>query len=574
MSNTGGEANTLGAVFRSTVTRFPDRPALKFPAENGFQTLTYRQYEERVRRFASALLKWGLQKGDRLAIQAENCGEWMTVDWACQTLGITLVPIYTTLPADQTEFILTDSQAKIVVVGTAELAQKITCTTVKMLKGSEGSLSDEANQTEPMSSEQWNASIDGVCESDLATLIYTSGTTGNPKGVMLPQRAPTWLCRQITENFPIDQNDTFFSFLPLSHVFGRLGDNWLPVSCGACVGHMKSLASMANDMSTVQPTIFLSVPRFLEALKERIEDGVKKQPPLRQKLFHAFVSQGLSKSHGKFAPMYPILKAIVGKKLKARVGGKLRFFVSGGAALPKHVGDFYEAIDFPIVQGYGLTETTAATTLNPYNDRRHWTVGKPIGDCEVKIATDGEILIRGISIMDGYFNLPEATAEAIDSEGWFHTGDIGEWEDGYLKITDRKKDLLVLANGKNIAPQVIENRMRESALIQEMVLFGDGSEYVYGLVIPNWENVAAALPHLNLNPSDVAALAQNDEVKKLIKQTIDGINKTLAPFEVVKRHAVVDAKFSVETGELTPSLKVKRKVIKERYADVLATLAR
>ena len=307
---------------------------------------------------------------------------------------------------------------------------------------------------------------------------------------------------------------------------------------------------------------------------DKILDGVKKQPPLRQKLFRLALSQGTARAHGKFAPLAGVMDGLVGAKIRERTGGRIRFFVSGGAALPRHVADFYHAFGLTVLQGYGLTETTAATCVNhpdPARNKPH-TVGEPLPGVEVGLAADGEILVRGPSRMLGYYHLPEATAEAIDSEGWFHTGDIGEWEGPCLKITDRKKDILVLANGKNVAPQPIENLLRESPLIGEVVLFGDGHEYVYALVIPNFERLRAALGATDAETD--SHLAGRADARALVKAEIDRVNQGLADFEKVKRHAVLAATFSIETGELTPSLKVKRKVVREKFKDVLVGLER
>jgi long-chain acyl-CoA synthetase len=278
----------------------------------------------------------------------------------------------------------------------------------------------------------------------------------------------------------------------------------------------------------------------------------------------------VKRAQGAFAPFAGLLDKIVGKKIRERTGGRMRFFVSGGAALPPHVAEFYMAFNLTVLQGYGLTETTAATCINhPYRNR-YWTVGEPLPGVEVSIASDGEILVRGPSVMLGYYHLPEETAKAIDADGWFHTGDIGEFEDKHLKITDRKKDILVLANGKNIAPQPIENKLKESAYIAEAVLFGDGNEYVYGLIIPNLERLREEFPEAG----DDEALVKNEQVRAKIKAEIDQVNRTLADFEKVKKHALLNAAFSVETGELTPSMKVKRKVVREKHADLIRSLER
>jgi long-chain acyl-CoA synthetase len=568
-------ATTLGNIFRSSCKTYAGKTAIMVPAAEGYQDVTFTELERRVKGYAAALRNLGLVQGDRVALQCENCLEWAVTDWACQCLGLVLVPIYPTLPRDQSQYIVRDCGAKLAIAGSADHTAKLEGAASKLiqLKGDPESL-DELARDQEFPESDWNDAINRVQPEDLATIIYTSGTTGNPKGVMLPHRAPTWLLGQITKSLPVDHNDVFFSFLPLSHVFERFAGHFLPIYLGATIGYAKSLASLANDIQLVKPTITLCVPRFLEAMMDRILDGVSKAPPLRQKLFHAALAQGKAKYQGKPALMAGVLDKVVGTKVRERMGGRLRFFVSGGAALAPHVAEFYHALGIQVLQGYGLTETTAGTCLNKPNDSKPWTVGEPIGDIELKIAPDGEILVRAPSVMSGYYNLPEDTAACLDADGWFHTGDIGEFEGKHIKITDRKKDILVLANGKNVAPQPIENKLKESALIAEAVLFGDGQECIYGLIIPNFEVLKMHISNLGMNPPTEDDLIKLDKVKQMIRQEIDKVNKTLPDYEKVKRHALLNAAFTVEGGELTPSMKVRRKVVREKFADVLQSIAR
>jgi long-chain acyl-CoA synthetase len=537
------------------------------PEGKEFRSISYAELENRVRQMCAALKEKGLKRGDRVALQAENCMEWALVDWGCQCLGIALVPIYPTLPTDQTEYIVRDSGANLIVSSTPEQQAKVAA--IDAQKVLLPDLAAHAQKLD-MPVAEWEAEIDATGREDLCTIIYTSGTTGNPKGAMLPHRVGMFVSFHAKAAINVDENDVFLTFLPMSHVYERVAGQWFPIYLGGTVAFSKSLATLANDMQTVKPTVLLCVPRFLEATMDKILDGVKKAPPLRQKLFHLALEQGKKRVAGKPAPLAGLLDKLVGAKIRERTGGRIRYFVSGGAALPPHVAEFYMAFNMIILQGYGLTETGGGSYLNRPGTNKYWTVGEALG-VETKIAEDGEILLRSDANLLGYYNLPEETAAAIDSEGWFHTGDIGEFEGPHLKITDRKKDLLVLANGKNIAPQQIENKIKESNLIQEVVLFGDGNEYVYGLLIPNFERVRE---QLSLTEEDNHKLIEMDSVKALIKGELDRVNKTLADFEKVKKHALVDAAFSIETGELTPSLKVKRKVVKEKFADVLATLVR
>ncbi len=570
------EPRSLGDLLRSSCTRWRDNTASLVPGAQGFESVSYGELWLATRRYADALRGLGLNRGDRVAIQSDNCPEWAGVDWACQCLGVVPVPIYPTLPPDQARYIVQDCGAKIVIAGAPEQAQKtsgLPGVRSVLLKGAPDSIGEIASSGSLMPEAELSAAIDSVSPEDLATIIYTSGTTGLPKGAMLPHRAPCWLLKRIVLSLPIDESDTFLTFLPMSHVFERVAGQWLPVSCGATIGFAKSLMTLASDLQAVKPTLLLSVPRFLEATRDKIVEAAQKGRPIQRFLFGLALAQGAKRAKGGFAPLAGALDGIVGKKIRSRVGGRIRFFVSGGAALPPHVAEFYMAFGLNILQGYGLTETTAASSVNHPENSKYWTVGEPIPGVEMKLAADGEILIRGPSVMSGYFNLPEETAKALDADGWFRTGDIGEWEGKHLKITDRKKDLLVLANGKNIAPQPIENKLRESELIAEVVLFGDGSEYVYGLIVPNFEALGKRMAADGKQVGTNAELVASDAARALVKADIDAVNKTLADFEKVKKWALVDAAFSVESGELTPTLKVKRKVVREKFAEVLKGLA-
>lgn len=557
---------TLPAMLRERCRNFPEKTVMLVPKGKEFESINGRQLEEMSRAYAAVVRDLGLARGDKLCLQSENCVEWALLDWGCQALGVILVPIYPTLPADQTQYIVQDCQAKVVVSSTAEQQAKVADLGIANLLLSEVT---KRAETAVMSVGDWDSEVGKADPEDVATIIYTSGTTGDPKGVMLPHRAYLTVCKHATEEIGFLEHDVFLTFLPMSHVYERVAGQALPIYCGAVIAYSKGLASLAQEMMTVKPTIMLCVPRFLEATMDKIVDNVKKQKPFQQKLFNWALDQGAKRADGKFAPFAGLLDKLVGAKIRARTGGNIRFFVSGGAALPPHVARFYMAFNLHVLQGYGLTETAGGSCVNRPENNKYWTVGEPLG-VEIKLAPDGEILIKGSGVMIGYYNHPEATAQAIDADGYFHTGDIGEWEGKNLKITDRKKDILVLANGKNIAPQMIENRLKESAFIGEVVLFGDGNEYVYGLVIPNFERVRA---ELGISDEDEQLVAR-DDVKALIKGEVDRVNKGLADYEKVKKHALLAATFSVDSGELTPSLKVKRKVVKERYADLLATLVR
>lgn len=566
-------AQNLGLMLLDSCAKHADRIAMLVPEGKSFREVTYMELLEIVKGYAAALQGMGVTRGSKLCLQSESCAEWAFVDWACQTLGVVVVPIYPTLPKDQTQFIVQDSGANWVVGGSPEqIAKSSELSEVNsiLLKGDEGSLASRANSAKLADEGKWREGMAGISRDDVATIIYTSGTTGNPKGAMIPHRAATMIVDGVPKYLPFGPTDRFLSFLPISHVFERVAGQFLPIGCGASIAYAKSLATLANDMVSTQPTIILCVPRFLEATRDRIMDAANKYPAVRKKLFFLALSQGIKRAKGGFAPLAGVLDKLVGAKVRERMGGKIRFLVSGGAALPPHVAEFYMAFRLNVLQGYGLTETTAASCVNHPDRNKYWTVGEPLPGVEVKIAEDGEICIRGESVMLGYYNLSQQTSEAIDSDGWFHTGDIGEWESGNLKITDRKKDLLILANGKNVAPQPIENKLKESPFIQEAVLFGDGAEFVYGVIIPNFERARKQLSSQGETlPESDEELARSEALRSLIKEEVAQVNKTLADFEKVKKHEVVAAQFSVETGELTPSLKIKRKVVREKLSEAL-----
>jgi long-chain acyl-CoA synthetase len=571
---------SLGAMLRHSCTTYADRTANLVPSGKSFEPVTYRELFQKVRRWASGVRALGLARGDRVCILSENCPEWAWFDWACQTMGVITVPIYPTLPAEQATYIVGNCGAKLVACGDAEQMKKVSSLhglRSILLRGPENSIEQVASEAALIAEDEWDRHIDGAAAQDIATIIYTSGTTGIPKGVMLTHRGCVWVGEAVGGKLGIGCEDVFLSFLPLSHIYERADDHFLPISLGAAIAYSKSLATLSNDMLNARPTVILCVPRFLEATMGRIIDASKKMPSFRKRLFEMTLKQGTARSHGKIAPLYPLLDRLVGTKIRERLGGRCRLLVSGGAALPRHVADFYAAFGIKIIQGYGLTETTGGIAVNsPIKKNRPETAGQILDGMECRFAADGEIQLRGPAIMAGYYNLPEETAATLDADGWFSTGDIGEFDGEYLKITDRKKDLLVLGNGKNVAPQPIENLIKGSPLIAEAVVLGDDMDACVALVIPDFaalrERMSGGAGSSSIPASD-ADLAALPEAKAAIKAEIDKINKTLAGYEMVKRFALLDKPFTIESGELTPSLKVKRKVVAERNAELIKTLA-
>lgn len=589
---------TIPQMFHKTVQRHADRPAIGWMEGDRLVFLTYGELLARVREVRRGLASLGVNRGDRVAILSENRVEWAITDLATQCLGAVNVAIYPTLPTAQVEYLVRDSAARVLVVSDSKQLAKATalrpnvrtlehvvCMNAKAPDGdviSFAQLAERGAGGAP-SDEELDARVADLDPDETATLIYTSGTTGEPKGAMLSHRAllhTGWAATQIVR---LDENDVFLSFLPLCHVFERVASHYLPLSVGAQIVYSQGAFAIATEFRTVRPTIFCCVPRLFEAIQDKVEEHIGKLPDRRRRLVRWAVGAALrgvrNRNRGGIGAVWPRLQALVADRLviskmrERATGGRVRFFVSGGAPLNASTAEFFSALGAPILEGYGLTEIPVIS-LNRPGRARIGTVGEPLPGIEVRIAADGEILSRGPALMRGYFGKPEQTREAIDEEGWFHTGDIGKFEHGVLSITDRKKDIIVLANGKNVAPQPIEKRLKESPYIAEVVLIGDRQSTISALVVPDFDRLRAWAKNLELDTSEMAALTQSAEVRKLLREEIDRLSGDFADFERVKRFAVLSEPFSIEGGELTPTLKLRRKVILEKHADRVAALVR
>jgi long-chain acyl-CoA synthetase len=566
-----------------------------------YHSRSYRELAREVRDFSLGLAALKIRAGDRVAILSGNRPEWAIADLATLSVGGVTTPLYITLPSSQVQYILTDAEAVAIIVEDEKQWRKIEAARealpalrhVIMIEprpaeaAAAGVLAFDdvmgMGQATGASEAAFEARWHAVQPDDLASLIYTSGTTGEPKGAMLTHFnfMSNALC--VAEVIDVRPDDLFLSFLPLSHVFERLAGHYFPLSVGAAIAYAESVFTVQNNMVEVRPTVMTSVPRLYESMQSRILDTVAKAPPLRQKLFHWALGVGRTaaacrREHRAIGPLLVLQLALaerlVFEKIRERTGGRIRYFVSGGAPLPPATAEFFQAVGLNVIEGYGLTETSPVISFNPPGGVRPGTVGKAIPGVEVKIAPDGEILTRGPHVMRGYYNKPDATREAIDPDGWFHTGDIGELSaDGYLRITDRKKDIIVLANGKNVAPQPIEAALKASPYIEEIVLIGDKQPTITAVVVPAYDRLKAFAREHGL-PDKPEALAQDPEVRKLLKKEIDRLSGHLADFERIKRFALLERGFSIEGGELTPTLKVKRRVIAEKYADVIGGMQR
>lgn len=590
--------STIPEMFDRITSKYANstRPMLMVKKDGAYQPISYAEARRKVELTAFGLAALGLQRGDMISIIAENRPEWAYADQAIAALGAVSVPVYPTMTAKQNEYIFNDAGVKAVIVSNQFQLNKVlkSLESVPTLKHvivmNEGvdagaanvlsfsyllTLGEELKNKQPDLVEK---SRKLVKQDDLLTLIYTSGTTGNPKGVMLTH----WnLCSNIRDAaicIKIEENDILLSFLPLSHSFERMAGNYTAMACGATIAYAESIETVQNNLVEVRPHIITTVPRLFERMHSRIMKAVDAAPPKRQKLFFWAIETGRQFAAARKARKFsPILKAkhaladkLVLSKIRAKLGGRMKFMVSGGAALPKEFGEFFEAVGITILEGYGLTETSPVISANRLDEYRFGTVGRAIPNVEVKIAPDGEILSRGPNIMQGYWNLPQETAQVIDNEGWFHTGDIGVFDDdGFLKITDRKKHLFVSSGGKNIAPQPIENLFLTSKYIEQFVLIGDRRMFCTALVVPDFDALKTYAQEKGIALAHNHELVRHPEINQLIEKDIEGIQRDLANFERVRKFILLAKPFTVEDGELTPTQKVKRKVVEEKFADLI-----
>jgi long-chain acyl-CoA synthetase len=581
---------TINQMVQNTIQQHGSKAALSHKVDKKYQDISYTTLAEQIKHFCLGLTELGLQKGDRVALLSENRPEWAITDLATLAGGGVTVPMFSTLTSAQVEYIVRDSGAKILCVSSERQLQKIkdwdanVPTSLQHIVIFDELQDDsvrtfdqvcELGQQVENGDQAYQQASDAVEPDDLASIIYTSGTTGDPKGAMLTHSNFMSNVQAATGVVTITPDDIFLSFLPLSHVFERMGGHYLPLSSGATIAYAESLFTIRQDMQDVRPTIMMSVPRLYEGMHERILRSVKEGSPTKQKIFHWSVGVGSKVSQAiqqkkKPSPILSLKASVANKlvfeKLKAVTGGRLRFFVSGGAPLSKAIAEFFHAAGILILEGYGLTETSPVICVNRPDQWKFGTVGPMIPGIEMKIAEDGEILSRGPHIMQGYFNKPSDTAEAIDPDGWFHTGDIGEVdEEGFLTITDRKKNILVLSNGKNVAPQPIENQLKQSPYISEIMLLGDQRSTVSALIVPSFDELKEFAAEQQLEAEDIPALLQTQEVQRLIRSEINQYSADFADFERVRRFTLVAEEFSEKSGEMTPTLKLKRSVVMENH---------
>jgi len=587
--------DTLSKIFLN-LEKNHQKEALMLAKKNGqYQPISTADFARRVRNISSGLKASGLNKGDKLVILSENRPEWVMVDMATVSQGGVTVPVYTNLTPDQIKYIINDSEARFLVCSTQKLWNKVALIRSELphiqkyilIEGeaSADRLSLEAieksgeayNRNQP---DEFDRAASAILPDDLATIIYTSGTTGIPKGAMLSHYNLVNNIETLHSLVDFNSGDMALSFLPLSHVLERMCTlAWLYV--GAAIAYAESVDTVAQNLVEARPTIMVSVPRFFDKFYATVIDTVLGSPNLQRQIFFWALKVGrkyvqLKTSHGRLPAWlkfrYQLASRLVFSKIVEKTGGRIRFFVSGGAPLAREIAEFFYALGILIIEGYGLTETSPVISLNTLTDFKFGTVGRVLPGEEIKFAPDGEILVRGPNVMKGYFNKEAETREAFE-DGWFKTGDIGYLdEEGYLVITDRKKDIIVTAGGKNVAPQPIENALITSPYIANVVVVGDRRKFVSALVVPDLDKLKKYASENNIAFSTTKELTEKPEIYDFYLREIDRLTPHFASYEKIKKIIILEKDFEVETGEMTPTLKVRRKVVEEKYKPLIDRL--
>lgn len=548
---------------------------------------TPEDFRRKVRHFALGLHDLGVRRGDRVSLHAENSAEWLICDQAILSLGAANVPIYTTQPGDQIKYILENAEAKVHIVSDDELFADTkplmksieTVEAVISIQGSSHekllafeSVLERGRRLDREQPERYEEMLARIKPDDLATLIYTSGTTGDPKGVMLSHNNIASNLQASMERIPFEANpkphERMLSYLPLSHVFERL-ISYMYLYMGYPVYYIEDVNEIRDDLAHVQPKFVATVPRLLEKIHTGVKVKGQEFSGIKKRLYYWAINRAedYDPEHppsGLSGLAHKLADKLVYSQIREMFGENMLGFISGGAALSPNIFCFINALGLYCGQGYGLTESSPVISVTDADHMRIGSSGRPLSNVEVKIADDGEILARGPNIMQGYFRNPERTEETVTDDGWLLTGDVGKLEDGYLYITDRKKSVFKLSTGKFIAPQTVENKLVNSGFIEQSVVIGYQRKFCSALIVPNYENVERRLRQRGYEVQQPRS--EDSRVRELIQQEVDKVNRELSPWETVKKFVLLEEPLTIEDGELTPTLKVKRPVINERYA--------
>ena len=588
----------IAQMFEHTTSKNESKELFFYKKNNSWVGLTGKDIRIAVEDISFALRSLGIKEKSNISIISNNSPRWAMTDYGIICSSMTTVTIYPTLIDSQVEFILNNSNSELIFVEDELQLKKILnikdkCPSLKHIVVMDDSLESEKGNIINMSTlfdlgnkfsqnvdYTFNEMISSIDGSDILTLIYTSGTTGIPKGVTLTHNN---LLSNVSATLKVAEftdDETFLSFLPLSHVLERMGGHYTAFSIGAKIYYAENIEKVADNLGETNPTIVVCVPRLFEKMYSKIMDGLKTASKVKKTLFYWALLVGKEYS-SKFIRQKPISLSLklkhkladklIYSKVKARLGGRIKFFVSGGAPLSKEIAEFFSSVDVTILEGYGLTETSPVLSVNspPFNIK-FGTTGKPLHNVEIKIAEDGEILAKGPNVMSGYYNNEEATKEVFDNEGWFKTGDIGKIdEDGYLIITDRKKSLIVTSGGKNIAPAPLEEAISNSLYVEQVLVLGDKKNFISALIVPNYEALINYMKSLNINLNEPHALIDHDKVKELFDSEIEKAMSNFSNFEKIKKFTLLTQQFSIDRGEMTPKMSIVRKKVIQNYSDII-----
>jgi len=583
----------LVELLKLAVQRYKKAEAFKYKQDGKWVAASSEEFYSRVKNVALGLHQLGVSKGDHVALLGETSLLWSLTDYAILSNGAVNIPIYPTQASHQVEYILRESQPRAIFVLQGKQLDRLRSVLerfpdLKVITPEPGdgpfikyaeleSSGAKLNSEKPHLYDEISSQIQ---PSDLASVIYTSGTTGEPKGVMLTHHNITFNVIQGGLTIRTDENDVALTFLPLSHIFERMV-LYLYTHFGTTICYAESIEAVPQNLREVRPTIMTAVPRLFEKIYDKITKTAKAASPVKRKIFNWAMSVGLrwAQLEDRGEPVSPLLELqhkiashLVFSKWREAVGGRIQRFISGGAALRPDIAYAFWGAGLPIMQGYGLTETSPVISVNTFGANRIGTVGRPLQGIEVKIAEDGEILTKGDHVMLGYYKKPEETASVI-VDGWFKTGDIGHVDkDGYITITDRKKDLMKLSSGKYIAPQFLEGLLQRSPYIEQAVVMGNKRKYPVALIVPSFEAIKEFAQSNSIKFDSRSDLYKNSKVVDLIRREVDSLTKDTADYEKIKRIALLDNEFSIDGGELTPTLKVRRRVVEEKYSSLIESL--
>ena len=588
---------TISQSFLNTVKSYIKDDLMLYKEEGRYVPISTEEFANRVKYFCLGLRDLGFEAGDKLIILSDNRPEWVITDIANVCLGGITVPIYTSLVPEPIRYIIDDSDAKVVVVSDQDQWQKIEAIKSELTKvkhyitflseAPEGVLTfaqilEKGKKLDQQNPELFEKMALEVKPDDIASIVYTSGTTGPPKGVMLTHSNFISNVKTCASLIEFSDKDTVLSLLPLSHVLERMV-TFTYLYKGCSIGYAESFETAAANLLEIRPHIMVSVPRVFEKIYSKVMDNVLSSSSLKRKIFFWALKVGKEYSRRKLlGQSIPgslqfernLAHKLVFSKIVEKTGGRVRFFVSGGAPLSKDMAEFFHAIGLVILEGYGLTETSPVIAVNTFDNLKLGTVGKIITGVELKTAEDGEILTKGPNVMKGYYKKEAATEEAFEG-GWFHTGDIGHIdEEGFLVITDRKKDIIVTAGGKNVAPQPIENLLKTSSYISNAVVIGDKKKFISALVVPNFEKLEEYAKFNNIPYKTNSDLVKSEKILNFLEGEADRATPALASYEKIKKITLLDREFEIEKEEITPTLKVKRNIIEQKYKDMIDAMYR